>query len=105
MPGRISVKCAITPCHRRLRMTLAGREQLRQAGRENGGTAGIMCPEHVKAVFNFEDLSVDIDVPLEELLVESLKETPRWRVLLSPLSQGPESQDGAPAPRTLGKSV
>ena len=66
-------------------MTLAEREGLRQEGRENNATAGLVCPAHVKAAFNFEFDDIDIDVPLEELLVEASKETPRWRVMLTPL--------------------
>ena len=64
-------------------------------GRENNATAGLVCPAHVKAAFNFEFDDIDIDVPLEELLVEAAKETPRWRVMLTPLpgaSDEPDSQ-------------
>ena len=85
MPRKVPVKCAIAGCHRRLKMTLAEREELRRAGRENNATAGLVCPAHVKAAFNFEFDDIDIDVPLEELLVEASKETPRWRVMLTPL--------------------
>ena len=66
-------------------MTLAEREGLRRVGRENSATAGVVCPAHVKAAFNFEFDDIDLDVPLEELLVEASKETPRWRVMLTPL--------------------
>ena len=66
-------------------MTLAEREELRRVGRENDATAGVVCPAHVRAAFNFEFDDIDIDVPLEELLVEASKETPRWRVMLTPL--------------------
>ena len=41
----------------------------------------------------FDD--IDIDVPLEELLVEASKETPGWRVMLTPLpvaASEPDSQ-------------
>ena len=85
MPSKIPVKCAIAGCHYRQRMTLAEREELRRVGRENNATAGVVCPAHVKAAFNFEFDDIDIDVPLEELLVEASKETPRWRVMLAPL--------------------
>ena len=85
MPTKIPVKCAIASCHRRTKMTLAEREQLRQVGRDNNATAGVVCSAHVKAAFNFEFDDIDIDVPLEELLVEASKETPRWRVMLTPL--------------------
>ena len=76
-------------------MTLAEREELRRVGRENDATAGVVCPAHVRAAFNFEFDDIDIDVPLEELLVEASKETPRWRVMLTPLpgAEGePDSQ-------------
>ena len=85
MPRKVSVKCAIAGCHRRLSMTLAEREELRRVGRENNATAGIVCPADVKAAFNFEFDDINIDVPLAELLVEASKETPRWRVMLTPL--------------------
>ena len=39
----------------------------------------------MKAAFNFEFDDIDIDVPLGELMVEASKETPRWRVMLTPL--------------------
>ena len=64
-------------------------------GRENNATAGLVCAAHVKAAFNFEFDDIDIDVPLEELLVEVSKETPRWRVILTPLPRAagePDSQ-------------
>ena len=85
MPRKIQVKCAIAGCHRRLKMILAEREELRRVGRENHTTAGLVCPVHVKAAFNYEFDDIDIDVPLGELLVEASKDTPRWRVMLTPL--------------------
>ena len=85
MPSKVPVKCSISGCHRRIKMTLAERDELRRVGRENNATAGLVCPAHVKAAFNFEFDDIDIDVPLEELLVEASKETPRWRVMLTPL--------------------
>ena len=63
MPSKVPVKCAIAGCHRRLKMTLAEREELRRVGRENSATAGVVCPAHVKAAFNFEFDDIDIDVP------------------------------------------
>ena len=85
MARKVPVKCAIAGCHRRVKMTLAEREELRQVGRENNATAGVVCPDHVKATFNFEFDDIDVDVPLGELLVEASKGTPRWRVMLTPL--------------------
>ena len=85
MARKVSVKCAIAGCHYQRKMTLVEREELRRVGRENNATAGVVCPAHVRAAFNFEFDDIDIDVPLEELLVESSKETPRWRVMLTPL--------------------
>ena len=85
MPRKVPVKCAIAGCHRRLKMTLAEREELRRVGREHHATAGLVCPAHVRAAFNFEFDDIDIDVPLGELLVEASKDTPRWRVMLTPL--------------------
>ena len=81
----MSVKCAIAGCHYQRKMSLAEREELRRVGRENNATAGLVCPIHVKAAFDFEFDDIDIDVPLEELLVEAAKETLRWRVMLIPL--------------------
>ena len=85
MPRTVPVKCAIAGCHRRLKMTFAERKELRRVGRENNATAGLVCPADVKAAFNFEFDDIDIDVPLGELLVEASKDTPRWRVMLTPL--------------------
>ena len=85
MPRKVPVKCAIPGCHRRIKMTLAQREELRRVGREHNATAGLVCPAHVKAAINYEFDDIDIDVPLGELLVEASKDTPRWRVMLTPL--------------------
>ena len=98
MARKVSVKCAITGCHYQLKMTLAEREELRRVGRENNATAGLVCPAHVKAAFNFEFEDIDIDVPLEELLVEAAKETPRWRVMLTPLSGAAVATDDQSTP-------
>ena len=98
MPRKVHVKCAIAGCHRRLRMTLAEREELRRVGRENDATAGVVCPTHVKAAFNFEFDDIDVDVPLEELLVEASKNTPRWRVMLTPLPRAVDDPDSQSTP-------
>ena len=98
MPSKVPVKCAIAGCHRRLKMTLAEREGLRQEGREHNATAGLVCPADVKAAFNFEFDDIDIDVPLGELLVEASKETPRWRVMLTPLPGAADEPDSQSMP-------
>ena len=98
MARKVSIKCAIAECHYRLRMTLAEREELRRVGRENRATAGVICSAHVKAAFNFEFDDIDIDVPLEELLVEASKETPRWRVMLTPLPGAAGDPDNQSSP-------
>ena len=100
MPRKVPVKCAIAGCHRRLKMTLAEREELRRVGRENNATAGIVCPSDVKAAFNFEFDDIDIDVPMGEFLVEASKEIPRWRVMLTPL---PEATSEPDSQSTLGR--
>ena len=98
MPRKVPVKCAIAGCHRRLKMTLAERGELRRVGRENNATAGLVCPAHVKAAFNFEFDDIDIDVPLGELLIEASKDTPRWRVMLTPLPWAAGETDSQPTP-------
>ena len=95
MPGRISVKCAVSGCHRHRRMSHEEREELRRVGAENHAAAGLVCPAHVRAAFNFELEGVDLDLPLEEYLVEAARETPRWRVMLTPLPAA--TRPGAPA--------
>ena len=100
MPRKVPVKCAIAGCHRRLKMTLAEREELRRVGRENNATAGVVCPADVKAAFNFEFDDIDVDVPLGEFLVEASKDTPRWRVMLTPL---PGESDEPDSKSTLGR--
>ncbi len=94
MARKVSVKCAIAGCLYQRKMTLAEREELRRVGRENNAAAGLVCPTHVKAAFDFEFDDIDIDVPLEELLVEASKETHRWRVILTQLPEAgePDSQ-------------
>ena len=98
MARKVSVKCAIAGCHYQRKMTLAEREELRRVGRENNARAGLVCPAHVKVAFNFEFDDIDIDVPLEELLVEAAKETPRWRVMLTPLPVATGETDSQPTP-------
>ena len=104
MPRKVPVKCAIPGCHHRIKMTLAEREELRRVGRENNATAGIVCPAHVRAAFNFEFDDIDIDVPLGELLVEASKETPRWRVMLTPLP-GVAGEPDSESPQGRGDRV
>ena len=79
-------------------MTPEQREELRRMGQERNAVAGIVCPKDVKAAFNFEYDDIDIDVPMGEYLVEAAKETPHWRVILTPLpntGREPESQGGS----------
>ena len=99
MPSKVPVKCAIAGCHHRVKMTLAEREDLKRVGREHNATAGAVCPAHVKAALNFEFYDIDIDVPLEELLVEASKEPPRWRVMLTPLPWAAGDPDSESTPR------
>ena len=105
MPRKVPVKCAIAGCHRRLKMTLAEREELRRVGRENNAAAGLVCPAHVRAAFNFEFDDIDIDVPLEELLVEAARDTPRWRVMLTPLPGTADEPDSHSTPKKGGKVI
>ena len=76
MARKVSVRCAITGCHYQRKMTLAERKELRPVGQENNATAGLVCLSQMKAAFSFEFDDIDIDVPLEELLVEASKELP-----------------------------
>ena len=96
MLGKVSVKCTIAGCHYQRKMTLAEREELTRVGRENNARAGLVCPAHMKAAFEFED----IDVSLEGLLVEASKNTPRWRVILVPLpgAAGEPDSQSMPGP-------
>ena len=72
----------------------------RTRGTEAGGTGkqrygGHRLPRRREGRLQFEFDDIDIDVPLGELLVEASKETPRWRVMLTPLpgaSGEPDSQ-------------
>ena len=99
MARKVSVKCAIGGCHYQRKMTLAEREELRRVGRENNATAGLVCPSQVKAAFKFEFDDIDIDVPLEGLLVEASKETPRWRVMLTSLPGTADEPDSHSTPK------
>ena len=69
-------------------------------GWENNAKAGLVCPAHVRAAFNFEFDKIDIDVPPEKLLVEASKETPRWRVMLTPLPGAAGEADRQSAPES-----
>ena len=99
MPRKVSHKCAIAGCHYQQKMTLAERDELRRVGRENHATGGLVCSAHVRAAFNFEFDDIDIDVPLGELLVEASKETPHWRVMLTPLPGAAGEPDSESTPR------
>ena len=79
-------------------MTFGEREELRRVGRENDAMAGLVCPAHVRAAFNFEFDDINIDVLLEELFVEASKETPRWRVMLTPLPGAAGEPDSQSTP-------
>ena len=105
MDRKAQVKCAIAGCYRRLKMTLAEREELRRVGREHNATAGVVCPVHVKAAFNFEFDDIDIDVPMGEFLVEASKDTPRWRVMLTPLPGAVDDPDSQSRPGRGGKVI
>ena len=98
MPRKVPVKCSIAGCHGRLKVTLAQREELRRVGRKHHSTAGLVCPAHVRAACNFEFDDIDVDVPLGELLVEASKETPRRRVMLTPLPGAVGGTDNQPPP-------
>ena len=50
-------------------------------------------------------MSLFIDVPLEELLVESSKETPRWRVILTPLPGASGEPDSQSTPKKGDKVI
>ena len=86
-------------------MTLAEREELRRVGRENSAMRATYAPAHVKAAFNFEFDDIDIDVPLEELLVEATKETPRWRAMLTPLPGAAGETDSQPTPGCVDRAI
>ena len=105
MARKVQVKCAIAGCYRRLKMTLAEREELRRVGREYNAAPGVVCPAHVKAAFNFELDDIDVDVPLGELLVEASKETPRWRVMLTPLPGVAGEPDSHSTPKKGDKVI
>ncbi len=105
MPSKVPVKCAIPGCHRRIKITLAEREELRRVGRDNNATAGVVCSADVKAALNFEFDDIDVDVPLGELLVEASRETPRWRVLLTPLPLAAGNTDDQPTPKQVDRLI
>ena len=86
-------------------MTLAEREELRRVGHENKATAGVVCPAHVKAAFDFEFDDIDVDVPLGELLVEAAKDTPRWRVMLTPLPGTTGELDSQSTPGQIDRVI
>ena len=47
----------------------------------------------------------DIDVPLGELLIEASKETPRWRVMLTPLPGAAGEPDSQATPRRENRVI
>ena len=80
---KVPVKCSTAGCHRRKKVSPEELRVLRQEGKRAGRRAGLVCPACVKRALDNPD-EYDLDIPLGELLVESARETPRWRVSLTP---------------------
>ncbi len=80
---KIQVKCSTPNCHRRKKVSLAEYQRLRSETETAGQRAGLICPECVKRALENPD-EYDLDIPLGELVVEAAKETPRWRMCLTP---------------------
>ena len=60
-------------------------------------------PREGRLRLEFDD--IDIDVPLEELLVEASKDTPCWRVMLTPLPAASGEPDSKSTPRRRDRVI
>ena len=80
---KLPVKCSTAGCHRRKKVSPEELRLLRQEGERAGQRAGLVCPACVRRALDNPD-EYDLDMPLGELLVESAKEIPRWRISLTP---------------------
>ena len=80
---KIPVKCSTAGCHRRKKVSPEELRFLRREGERAGQRAGLICPVCVKRATNNPD-EYDLDIPLAVLLVESARETPRWRIFFTP---------------------
>ena len=80
---KIPVRCSTKGCHRRKKVSPGELLFLRQEGERAGQHCGLVCPACVRRAFDNPD-EYDLDIPLGELLVESVKKTPRWRICFTP---------------------
>ena len=77
-------KSCITPgCRRSLKVNDFGMRLLHDESQKAGRRAGVLCPACVTRAFEAED-GYDINVPLGEVVAESLKPQPSWYVAFAP---------------------
>ncbi len=80
---KLQIKCATAGCHRRRKVSIEERQRLREEGEKTGQQTACSAPSCVKKAFENPD-EHDLDIPLGELVVEAVKESPRWRMTTSP---------------------
>jgi hypothetical protein len=76
---KISLKCDTQGCHRRKKVSLEEIAVIKAEGAQAGQRVGLICPACVKTAFDSPD-QYELDIPLGELAVEAVRETPRWRI-------------------------
>ena len=80
---KVPVRCSTARCQRRKKVSPEELRFIRQEGERAGQRAGLVCPACVRRALDNPD-EYDLDIPLGELLVESARETPRWRICFTP---------------------
>ena len=80
---RIPVKCLTPGYHQRKKVSIEEMQLLRAETEKAGQRAGLICSARVKKAFDNPD-QYEQEIPIGELLVEAVKETPRWRICFTP---------------------
>ena len=81
----VSKKCLTSGCHKRVKLTEKGQEMLRESSEQAGRPAAVLCPDCVKRAFNDPE-HYAVDVPLGDVILESMRDDPRWYICFPPVS-------------------
>lgn len=83
MTERIDIKCIRSDCHKRLRQNVSEWTAYQNEARKMNAAAGLLCPRHAIEAFEDEQ-KFAVDVPLGEVVAETLSDHPRWRLVWTP---------------------
>ena len=86
-------KCLTPGCYMRAKLTKRGLALLRSESRRVGRPAGLLCPKCVTRAFDDTE-KYSLNIPLGDVLVESMQAKPNWYVAFPPVGGGKESGTG-----------